>query len=59
MVTAVIVGRDVTGLRQADAEEDECMAYDETDDLLCMLVEGHDGPHWDPFDRVTWKPDED
>lgn len=55
-MTAVIVGQEVTGLLQATEDDEECMAYDETDDLLCMLVEGHDGPHWDPFDRVTWRP---
>ena len=58
-MSAVIVGRDVVDLHQAPTADDECLAYDETDDLLCMLIDGHDGPHWDPFDRVTWKPDED
>lgn len=52
MVT--IVGTDVTDMPQATEDQDECMAYDDRTDLLCMLADGHDGPHWDPFDRVTW-----
>jgi hypothetical protein len=23
--------------------------------LVCMLPEGHKGPHWDSADNITWK----
>lgn len=51
---ALVVGRDPEGMVAATEDEDECMAYDEDADMLCMLPEDHDGPHWDPFDRVLW-----
>ncbi len=51
-----IVGRAVEGgVPMAGPDEDECQAYAEREDMLCMRPDGHPGPHYDPFDRVLWE----
>lgn len=51
-------------LADAATGDDECDAYGEepeqgsaesrSGDVVCSLVAGHDGPHFDGWDRCVW-----